>query len=155
METAKGGLLRFRLVALQEWMPAGEIDAFYLPGMFDVPWPDEGLARDLMGTRYPRRLSIDSLRRLRAMLEPVKRYRHLESFETVLDWGCRCGFLEAFIEHFMPHAEVTGIDTDARAIEWARAAGRPGPSPWSTPSRPPTCRPTRLTWCSGTRCSRA
>jgi SAM-dependent methyltransferase len=126
VETAKGGLLRFRLVALQEWMPVGEIDAFYLPGMFDVPWPDEDLARDLMGTRYPRRLSIDSLRRLRAMLEPVKRYRHLESFETVLDWGCRCGFLEAFIEHFMPHAAVTGIDTDARAIEWARAAGRPG-----------------------------
>ena len=121
-----GRLTRFELVALEEWMPIGEISAFHLPGMFDVPWPDAGLAERLMGTGDPRRLSIDALRRLHAMLEPVKRYRDVESFSTALDWGCRAGFLEAFLGHFIPHVEVTAIDTDAEAIEWARAAGRRG-----------------------------
>ncbi len=125
-ETDRDDLLRFRLVALQEWLPIGEIDAFYLPGMFEVPWPDPEVAKALMGTGDPRRLSVDSLRRLRAMLEPAKRYRHVESFGTVLDWGCRCGFLEAFTDYYLPNAQVTGIDTDAEAIEWARQAGRPG-----------------------------
>ena len=119
-------LVQFRLAVLQDWMPIGEISAFYLPGMFEVSWPDAKAAQRLMGTIDSRRLSIDSLRRLRAMLEPVKRYRALDSFASVLDWGCRAGYLEAFLGHFMPHAEVTGIDTDAEAIEWARRSGRPG-----------------------------
>jgi SAM-dependent methyltransferase len=119
-------LVQFRLAVLQDWMPIGELSAFYLPGMFEVSWPDAKLAQRLMGTIDPRRLSTDSLRRLHAMLEPVKRYRALESFATVLDWGCRAGYLEAFLSHFMPDAEVTGIDTDEEAIEWTRQSGRPG-----------------------------
>ncbi len=119
-------LVRFRLTALQEWDPIGELNAYYLPGMFELPWPSSELAERLLGTGDPRRLSADSLRRLHAMLEPVKRYRSLESFSTVLDWGARCGYLEAFLDHFMPHAELTGIDSDAEAIEWAREAGRRG-----------------------------
>jgi SAM-dependent methyltransferase len=119
-------LVEFRLAVLQDWMPTGEISACHLPGMFAVPWPDAKAAERLMGTVDSRRLSTDSLRRLRAMLEPVKRYRALDSFSYVLDWGCRAGYLEAFLGHFMPGAEVTGIDTDAEAIEWARRLGRPG-----------------------------
>jgi SAM-dependent methyltransferase len=120
------GLLQFRLLVLQDWMPIGEISAFYLPGMFEVSWPDAKLAQRLMGTGDPRRLSTESLRRLRAMLLPVTRYRTLQSFATVLDWGCRAGYLEAFLGHFMPDVEVTGIDSDAQAIEWARRSGRLG-----------------------------
>ena len=123
---AREELVQIRLEVLQDWRPIGEIDAFHLPGMFEVSWPDAQLAQRLMGTHDPRRLSADSLRRLHAMLDPVKRYRTLGSFATVLDWGCRAGYLEAFLGHFMPDAEVTGIDTDAEAIEWAGESGRPG-----------------------------
>jgi SAM-dependent methyltransferase len=129
-------LVQFRLAVLQDWMPVGEISAFYLPGMFEASWPDAELAQRLMGTADPRCLSTDSLRRLRAMLEPVKRYRLLESFATVLDWGCRAGYLEAFLSHFMPDAEVTGIDTDAEAIEWTRQSGRPGKFSKVDPAQP-------------------
>jgi SAM-dependent methyltransferase len=132
-----GELVRFRLTVLQDWMPIGELGVFHLPGMFEVSWPEAKAAERLMGTADPRRLSTDSLRRLRAVLEPVKRYRSLGSFSSVLDWGCRAGYLEAFLGHFMPAAEVTGIDTDAEAVEWAIRLGRPGTFSTVDPA-PPT-----------------
>jgi SAM-dependent methyltransferase len=130
-------MVRFRLSAMWLWRPRGEINVFYVPGMFDVPWPEAELSERVMGTGDPRQLSTDSLRRLQAMLEPVKTYRPLESFGKVLDWGCRAGYLEAFIAHFMPDAHVTGIDTDAEAIESARQSGRPGEY-IAVPPVPPT-----------------
>jgi SAM-dependent methyltransferase len=85
----------------------------------------------------PRKLALVSLNVLHDMLEPVSRHRALESFDSVLDWGCGCGVLEAFMPLLLPEAEITGIDSDEEAVEWCRRSGPPG-TYLTVPTMPPT-----------------
>jgi SAM-dependent methyltransferase len=78
-----------------------------------------------------------SLKTLSDMVEPVSGHRDLESFTSVLDWGCGCGVLETFMRQLLPKAEITGIDTDEEAIEWCRRSGSPA-TYLSVPALPPT-----------------
>jgi GT2 family glycosyltransferase len=132
------GLARFDLTALRELLPVGRMSACYLPGMFDErEWPPGPLTERVLNVSDPRKLALTSLKTLHDMLEPVSRHRALETFKSVLDWGCGCGALETFMPRLLPAAEITGIDTDGEAIEWCRRSGPPG-TYLSVPTLPPT-----------------
>ncbi|HET7489415.1 MAG TPA: class I SAM-dependent methyltransferase [Acidimicrobiales bacterium] len=61
-----------------------------------------------------------SVRDLEAALASVG--RRLDSFSSVLDFGCGCGRILLWLEHLSRTAEVHGCDVDARAVRWAADA---------------------------------
>lgn len=132
------GLARLELTALRDLLPVGRMSACYLPGMFEErEWPPGPLAERVLDVSDPRQMALVSLKALHDMLEPVSRQRPLESFRSVLDWGCGCGVLETFMPRLLPAAEITGIDSDEEAIEWCLRSGLPG-TYRSVPALPPT-----------------
>jgi SAM-dependent methyltransferase len=47
--------------------------------------------------------------------------RSLESYSTILEFGCGCGRIMLWLEHLAATAELHGVDIDERAIKWAQA----------------------------------
>jgi SAM-dependent methyltransferase len=129
--------VRFGLTALHEWLPFGSMDLFYVPRMFERRSPPRKLAARHVGTDDPRRLVIDSLRCLHAMLEPIRRYRGLDSFGGLLDWGCGVGMLESALGYFLGEVSVTAVDSDQEGIDWCRDSGIRGEF-GVVPELPPT-----------------
>jgi len=58
-----------------------------------------------------------SVRDLHAVLSTIG--RRLDSFPTILDFGCGCGRILLHLEHLADTCTVHGVDIDARAIRWA------------------------------------
>lgn len=46
--------------------------------------------------------------------------RSLDSFESILDFGCGCGRMLLWLEKLAAGASLTGTDVDAEAIAWCR-----------------------------------
>jgi SAM-dependent methyltransferase len=115
--------VRFDLAALHEWLPFGSMEVFHVPRMFQLRSPPRELARRHLGTDDPRRLAIDSFRCLHAMLDPIRRYRSLDTFHGLLDWGCGVGMLESALGWFLGDISVSAVDSDQEAIDWCRDAG--------------------------------
>jgi predicted RNA methylase len=120
--------LHFQVVPSSGWQAIGTMDVFYLPWMFDEHnyRPPAPLAQRLLNESDPTKLAFMSVKRMYEMLMPIKRYRSLYSFTSVLDWGSRCGLLEVFRLHFLPETTLVGIDVDEEAIEWCNRSGPPG-----------------------------
>ena len=126
------------LVALRDLLPVGHMSVRVFPDLFEERnWPHPELARRLWGTENPRVLSIRGSNCAYDLLTPVGRYRSLDSYRSVLDWGCGAGLLQPFMRHYLPNAEITGIDFDQDAVQWCREAGFSGTFS-SAPSIPPT-----------------
>jgi SAM-dependent methyltransferase len=116
----------------------GTISAWHLDGMYEaMPAPPATLAARHWGVADPRRLALASLGVVSAMLEAAGRYRRLESFGSLLDWGCGIGLLERYLPRLVPGTEVSGVDWDAEALAWAQESGLPGTFA-HVPETPPT-----------------
>ena len=87
----------------------------------DLPWPGDELASRVAGevnrTRFYES-GQQSAREIEAVLSTVG--RHLDSFETILDFGCGCGRILLWLEKAAATAGVHGVDIDARAIAWVQ-----------------------------------
>ena len=116
----------------------GTISAWHRDGMYEaMPTPPAELAERHWGVSDPRRLALSSLGVVSAMMEAAGRYRRLESFESLLDWGCGIGLLERYLPEILPGARLTAADWDREALEWAQQAGLPGAFE-AVPEVPPT-----------------
>jgi SAM-dependent methyltransferase len=147
---AAGDRIRFEVIAYRGLEAVGTISAWYLDGMYDsMPAPPPPLAERHWGTGEPRRLALASLGTASAMLEAVDRYRRLDSFESLLDWGCGIGLLERYVSGIAPGAALTAVDWDREALAWARAAGLPARSRRSRGPRRRVFPRKGSTWCSG------
>ena len=47
--------------------------------------------------------------------------RSLESYPTILEFGCGCGRIMLWLEHLAGSSSLHGVDIDDRAIRWAQA----------------------------------
>lgn len=93
-----------------------------------MPWPGEELVSRVTGA--PDRANFhnsgrQSVRDIEAALALV--HRPLESFSTMLDFGCGCGRIMLWLEHLASTSSLHGVDIDARAIAWAQEN-----MPWAT-----------------------
>jgi SAM-dependent methyltransferase len=119
--------IRFDFTGLRNFLSIGVMRLEYEPGMFEShEWPPKELFSRYVKVPSAEMFSLTSMRIIRELLEPVSRYRTLNSFRSVLDWGCGCGLLEFSIRRFLPEASVTAVDSDVEAIEWCRRSGLPG-----------------------------
>ncbi len=117
----------FKVLPLNNWLPVGAMVACYLPGMYNERnWPPTTLAQRLVNESEPQKLAFKSIKYLHEMLLPLQRHRSLGSFTSVLDWGSGCGLLEFFLPHFLPEANLIGIEVDKEAVEWCKQSGLPG-----------------------------
>jgi trans-aconitate methyltransferase len=115
------------VVALRDQLPIGRMSFRLLPDMFEEgTWPEAELARRLWGTGNSRALAIRGSNCAYDLLTTLGRYRSLESFGSVLDWGCGVGLLQPFLGSYLPDATITGIDFDEDAVQWCRRAGFAG-----------------------------
>jgi SAM-dependent methyltransferase len=127
---------RFEVTAFSRFLPVGRLIAYHLDGRTDFAWPEE-IAQRFQLPAARESVVLESVNCLEQMLEPIARYRTLSSFESVLDWGSRCGLLEVFLAQYLPGAQVTAVDPDREAVEWCGRAGLPGaflPLPESPPT---------------------
>ena len=87
----------------------------------DLPWPgDELVSRVAGGTDRAAffeagRQSVRDIQSVLALLG-----HRLDSYGTVLDFGCGCGRILLHLERLADTAAVHGCDIDARAIRWAQ-----------------------------------
>jgi SAM-dependent methyltransferase len=50
----------------------------------------------------------------------VARHRSLDDMHDVLDFGCGCGRVSVPVARALPHARMSGIDVDTRAVRWCQ-----------------------------------
>ena len=86
----------------------------------DLPWPGVELVSRVAGG--PDRAAFyesgrQSVRDLERVLAVAG--RRLDSFPTILDFGCGCGRILLHLERLAATCTVHGVDIDARAIRWA------------------------------------
>ena len=86
----------------------------------DLPWPGVELVSRVAGG--PDRPAFyesgrQSVRDLEAVLSVIG--RRLDSFTSILDFGCGCGRILLHLAHLAETASVHGVDIDARAVRWA------------------------------------
>lgn len=86
------------------------------------PWPGEELVSRVTGLTDPDvffgsgQQSVRDLNRALAVLG-----RSLESYPTILEFGCGCGRIMLWLEHLAASSSLHGVDIDERAIRWAQA----------------------------------
>lgn len=85
-----------------------------------LPWPGVELVTRVAGG--PDRDAFyesgrQSVRDLEAVLRVVG--RSLDSFPSILDFGCGCGRILLHLDRLAATSTVHGVDVDARAIRWA------------------------------------
>jgi SAM-dependent methyltransferase len=101
--------------------PVGKMKMHWVAGMLDdVADPPADLAHRLYGVTDGRALAVRAHTALEQMLEPVRRYRSLKSFRSVLDFGSGVGVLEPEIHRTLPAAHVTAAEFDPDATELCR-----------------------------------
>ena len=87
-----------------------------------MPDPGDALIERVTGTTsreffyWSGRQSVQELKRTLAVAD-----RPLESFESILDFGCGCGRVELWLTELGKTLALHGTDIDAEAIAWARA----------------------------------
>jgi SAM-dependent methyltransferase len=118
------GIRAFEVTGFDEFLPVGRMTTYWSPDVATAPVPPDDLARRVRGVD-PHMLSLRTLNAAVEMLDPVGRYRALDSFHAVLDLGCGLGLFDVHAKRFLPRAQVTAVEFDAEAIEWATAAGLP------------------------------
>ncbi|HVM06647.1 MAG TPA: methyltransferase domain-containing protein [Acidimicrobiales bacterium] len=85
----------------------------------DLTWPGDELVsrvatgQDKAAFYESGRQSVRDLRSVLALLG-----RDLDSYGTILDFGCGCGRILVHLERLAGTAEVHGCDIDARAVRW-------------------------------------
>ena len=86
------------------------------------PWPGDELVCRVTGLTdrdvffESGQQSVRDLNRALAVIG-----RSLESYSTILEFGCGCGRIMLWLEHVSAAAELHGVDIDERAIRWAQA----------------------------------
>jgi len=122
VELPEGGVPEVVMIAVRDWLPLGQIVAGIPQGESWAEQPPERVTeRYAAGAgRHAALLPAVAARLGRETLRPIGRYRRLDSFHRVLDWGCGWGLLEMSVREFLPHAHVLAVDADPEAIEWAR-----------------------------------
>jgi SAM-dependent methyltransferase len=98
--------------------------------MPDISMPPEALSMPFPGDKLAARVAggtdrawffwsgRESVRELERTLGIVG--RSLDSFESILDFGCGCGRMLLWLEDFGRTRALHGTDVDAEAIEWCR-----------------------------------
>ena len=88
----------------------------------DPPWPGEELALRVTGSTDREvffesgRQSVRDLNRALGVID-----RSLESYPSILEFGCGCGRIMLWLGHLAGAVSLHGVDIDERAIKWARA----------------------------------
>jgi SAM-dependent methyltransferase len=132
---------RFDVTAFKEFLPLGHMSAYWAPWLSEKrPWPPKRLGKRLMNAVAPSKLAVEGLGAASEMLDPVGRCRDLDSFRTVLDFGCRFGQLETYLAHLLPEASLSAVDSDPDAVRWCRKNRLPGEFE-TIPEDPPTSLP--------------
>jgi SAM-dependent methyltransferase len=86
------------------------------------PWPGDELVSRVTGQTDPDvffesgQQSVRDLDRALAVIG-----RSLDSYATILEFGCGCGRILLWLEQLSAVAELHGVDIDERAIRWAQA----------------------------------
>ncbi|MGH9178732.1 MAG: class I SAM-dependent methyltransferase [Acidimicrobiales bacterium] len=86
------------------------------------PWPGDELVSRVTGLTDrdiffdSGQQSVQDLDRALAVIG-----RSLESYSTILEFGCGCGRIMLWLEHLAAGADLHGVDIDERAIRWAQA----------------------------------
>jgi SAM-dependent methyltransferase len=86
------------------------------------PWPGDELVSRVTGLTdrdvffESGQQSVRDLNRALAVIG-----RSLESYPTILEFGCGCGRIMLWLEQVAAGAELHGVDIDERAIRWAQA----------------------------------
>jgi SAM-dependent methyltransferase len=86
------------------------------------PWPGEELVSRVTGFTDPEHFfesGQQSVRDLNRALGVIG--RSLESYSTILEFGCGCGRIMLWLEHLAGSSSLHGVDIDGRAIRWAQA----------------------------------
>lgn len=52
------------------------------------------------------------------LIKHVGKYRNIDNFERVLDWGCGCGRIARYMMQSVPESRFYGCDIDPDAISW-------------------------------------
>jgi SAM-dependent methyltransferase len=87
----------------------------------EPPWPGEELALRVTGTTEKKiffesgQQSVRDLNRALGVLD-----RSLESYPSILEFGCGCGRIMLWLGHLAGAASLHGVDIDERAIRWAQ-----------------------------------
>ncbi len=87
----------------------------------EPPWPGEELALRVTGTTEKKvffesgQQSVRDLNRALGVLD-----RSLESYPSILEFGCGCGRIILWLGHLAGAASLHGVDIDERAIRWAQ-----------------------------------
>lgn len=86
------------------------------------PWPGDELVSRVTGLT-DRNVFFESgqqsVRDLNRALAVIG--RSLESYPTILEFGCGCGRIMLWLEEVAAGAELHGVDIDDRAVKWAQA----------------------------------
>jgi SAM-dependent methyltransferase len=91
------------------------------PEALSMPVPSEKLIERVAGVTDRAAffwLGRESVRELERTLGIVG--RTLDSFESILDFGCGCGRMLLWLEGLGRKRELHGTDVDAEAVEWCR-----------------------------------
>jgi SAM-dependent methyltransferase len=62
---------------------------------------------------------VQSVKDIQSLLSLIG--RSLDSYETILDFGCGCGRIARWMQPLLGAAEIHGCDIDEQAIRWAQA----------------------------------
>ena len=87
----------------------------------DMPWPGEELTSRVTGVT-DRKWFFETGERSVADTQAVLSIlgKGLDSFETILDFGCGCGRMLLWLEEVGAKCSLHGVDIDERAIRWVQ-----------------------------------
>jgi SAM-dependent methyltransferase len=85
------------------------------------PSPPAHLMRRVALGAAPIAFRLDGLRTMAELLEALAAHRPLGTVRRLLDWGCGCGRVAAFLPARLPELELSGCDVDGEAVAWCRA----------------------------------
>jgi SAM-dependent methyltransferase len=109
-----------------QWMARFSTTLGPLPPCAQSPPPPHLMER-VTGCRQAHLFLLDGLASLRGVLDGLQAAgkRH-EELKRILDWGCGCGRLTAYLLAAFAGADVYGCDIDPEAVFWANLALAPG-----------------------------
>lgn len=118
--------VRFELVGIRDWLPAGRLRIDYEPGMLDAPVPSPELTARVYGYGDPARLLLRTALGSNALLDAVGHYRLLDTFRDAVHWEAGCAVLASMAARRLPRASLTSLVADREALDWAQQANAAG-----------------------------
>jgi len=89
--------------------------------LFSTAWPGDDLASRVTGTtdrHWFYESGKQSLRDIQAVLGVAR--REMQSFTSILDFGCGCGRIMLWLGDLSRTAALHGVDIDEQAVGWAQ-----------------------------------